>query len=86
MNSIRKYRKAAGLTQQQLADELKISVMTISRYENDDRIPRWTEISAMCKVLSDKIGREVVPEELMSLNPPSTPPEERAAGEDRKAS
>lgn len=84
MNSIRKYRDLAGLTQQQFADELKISVMTVSRYENSDRIPRWTEIVAMCKVLSEKIDKEITPEELMS-NPTLTPLKERAAGEDREA-
>lgn len=73
MNSIRKYRKEAGLTQQELADELKISIMTVSRYENSDRIPRWSEIVATCEVLSKKIGREITPEELMSPNPRSAP-------------
>lgn len=72
MNLIRKYRELAGLTQLQLADELRGSVITISRYENSGRIPRWIEIAAMCKTLSEKIGREVTPGELMS-NPPATP-------------
>lgn len=80
MNSIRKYREKTGLTQQQLADEANFSVDSIRRYENSDRVPRWTEIVAMCKVLSEKIDKEITPEELMS-NPTSAPLEERAAGE-----
>lgn len=72
MNSIRKYRELAGLTRLQLANELKISNITVSRYENSDRIPRWTEIAVICKTLTQKIGQEVTPEELMS-NPPATP-------------
>lgn len=83
MNSIRKYRKLAKLTQQQLAHELKISIMTVSRYENSDRIPRWAEVVAMCKVLSEKIGTEITPEELMSN--PCQPPLGRVAGDNRKS-
>lgn len=72
MNSIRKYREKAGLTQQQFADELRISMVTVSRYENSDRIPRWSEISAMCQVLTVRIGKKITPEELMA-NPHSAP-------------
>lgn len=51
MNSIRKYREAAGLTQLELAKAIDISMMSLSRYETGVRVPRWTEITAMCKVL-----------------------------------
>ncbi len=37
-NKIRKYRKQAGLTQYDLAKKTGLSVMTIRRYENGDRI------------------------------------------------
>lgn len=83
MNSIRKYRKAARLTQLQLADEIGVSVDTIRRLEADVRAPRWNTAMSISKVLSEKIGDEITPEELMSN--PCQPPLGRVAGDSRKA-
>lgn len=51
---LRSTRKQRGLTQQQLADELGISVMSIRRYETGVRVPKYYEaVAIMDKLKGD---------------------------------
>lgn len=72
-NSIKKYREKLGLTQLQLADTLKISTVSLSRYENDMRTPHWSDIQTMCQLFG------CTADELMGSNPTPSP-----AAEDRQ--
>lgn len=63
MNSIRMFRERAGLTQLQLAEKVNISLDSVRRYENGEREPRWSDISAMCEVFADQ---NCSPTQLMS--------------------
>ena len=63
MNAIKKYREAAGLTQQKTADEIGISLDSIRRYEIGSREPRATELLKM----SELFGCTV--DELLGKNP-----------------
>ena len=47
-NNLKKYRTWKNKTQQQLADELNIAVMTVRLIENDDRYPRHPIRSKIC--------------------------------------
>lgn len=49
---IRKFRKWRGLTQQQLADETGLSVMSIRRYETGEREPTEVAVEAIAEVLT----------------------------------
>lgn len=51
VNSIKKYREAAGLKQTELAEKLKTSRQSIIRYENDETEPRWSDVTAMATIL-----------------------------------
>ncbi|HBH71127.1 MAG TPA: hypothetical protein DDX59_06615 [Lachnospiraceae bacterium] len=48
---IRRYRKTAGLTQEQLAKESGFSVTTVKRYENGVRAPRIDHLSRLANAL-----------------------------------
>ena len=48
---LKSFRKKVGLTQEKLADELNISVMTVKRWEWGQRQPRMEEIKKLCEVL-----------------------------------
>lgn len=65
MNSIRKYRKTMKMTQQQLADLLGVSRMTIGRFENGNYEPRVSELKKMSEIFGCTIDSLV--------NPMSTP-------------
>ena len=45
-------RKKAGLTQEQLAEFIKVSLKTIQRWEKNERAPRLEEIKALAKALN----------------------------------
>ena len=47
MNSIKKYRKAANMTQMQLAERLGVSRQTIVRFESGTCEPRSSELKEM---------------------------------------
>ena len=74
MNAIKKYREAAGLKQTELAEKIGISTVTLSRYENDGREPRATDLLKM----SELFGCTV--DELLGKNPtqplPNVSPEQ----------
>lgn len=48
---LKELRKKSGLTQEELADALSVSYMTIRRWENEKTTPRLEEIKALAKAL-----------------------------------
>ncbi len=52
---IKQLREYEGLNQKEFADRLDVTVPTISRWENGERIPQVTYISTMCNVFKVKI-------------------------------
>lgn len=55
MNRLKELRKAKGLTQHQLANELGISQQSYARYEKGDREPN---IATLIKLADYLIGHE----------------------------
>ena len=50
MANIREYRERIGLTQLQVAENIKISVDSVRRYESGSSEPRATELIKMAKL------------------------------------
>jgi transcriptional regulator with XRE-family HTH domain len=50
-NRITKYRKAKGMTQEELANQLGVSSQAVSKWENDASCPDVGLIPQLCKVL-----------------------------------
>ena len=48
---LRSLRKKAGRTQSQRADKVSVSLLTLFRWEKDERQPRMSEIKALAKAL-----------------------------------
>ena len=48
--NIRRHRIRAGMTQNQLAQELEIEIETVSRYERGVVAPSFTQIESLCNV------------------------------------
>lgn len=48
---IKKYRKRAGLTQDELAQATELSKMSIRRYENNERVPSVNTVSLIAFAL-----------------------------------
>ena len=48
---VREFRKRARLTQEDLADKMEISIMTVRRWEWGERVPRMDDIKNLCEVL-----------------------------------
>ena len=63
MNTIKKYREAAELTQAKTAERLGISTMTLSRYETGLREPRASELVKMAQLFGCTV------DDLLSENP-----------------
>lgn len=53
---IRESRKKQKLTQQELADKVKVSLMTVLRWEKGERIPRADEINRIAEALNVSAG------------------------------
>lgn len=49
--NIRKARKAAGVTQKELAERLEVYQKDISRWENNELIPSAINLAKICKEL-----------------------------------
>ena len=49
-NSIKVFRKKAGLSQIKLAEILNVQPNTIWRWERGERIPHWNDIQRMCEL------------------------------------
>ena len=71
-NQIKFYRKAAQMTQIDLAKALGVSIDTLWRWENGTGEPRWPDIKTMCQLFASK-GIICTAEELMAENPTQTP-------------
>ena len=52
---IKSRRKNLGMTQKQLAEKVGVTNVTISRYENGEREPSFTEFIKLCEVLGMRI-------------------------------
>ena len=50
--NIRKARKAAGITQQELADALGVRQKDVSRWETGAYIPGIKNVAAICRILN----------------------------------
>lgn len=50
-NRISKFRKAKGLTQEELANQLGVSSQAVSKWENDASCPDISLLPQLCKVL-----------------------------------
>lgn len=50
-NRIAKFRKAKGMTQEDLANQLGVSSQAVSKWENDASCPDISLLSQLCKVL-----------------------------------
>ncbi len=50
-NRLRRLRKKTGLTQEQLAEAVNVSLKTVQRWEFNERQPRIEEIKALAKAL-----------------------------------
>ena len=48
---LKSFRKRAGLTQEKLAELVKVSMMTVCRWEWGERVPRMDDIKNLCEVL-----------------------------------
>ena len=51
MNKLKSYRERASLTQQELADILKIDRSAISKWETGEFLPRTEKLPAIAKAL-----------------------------------
>ena len=61
-DKIREQRKAANLTQAQVAKELGIHVTTYSRFESGERKPDLYQVSALCRILSVPYDKLIDPD------------------------
>ena len=48
---LREFRKRARLTQEDLADKINLSIMTVRRWEWGNSLPRMDDIKKLCEVL-----------------------------------
>ncbi len=71
-NQIKNYRRAAKMTQVEVAKALDISIDTLWRWENGSGEPRWQEIKTMCQLFTRE-NINCTPEMLMDENPTQTP-------------
>lgn len=53
---IRENRKKQKLTQQELADKVSVSLMTVLRWEKGERIPRADEVNRIAEALKVSAG------------------------------
>lgn len=63
---LKSQREAVGMTQTQLADAVGLKQSDISRWERDERIPRWE----MIQRIADALG--VSTEALRTIEPPTS--------------
>ena len=53
---LRELRKKAGLTQEKLAEAVNVSLLTVFRWENEERQPRLEELQMLAKALNVSIS------------------------------
>ena len=54
---IRKYRLEAGLTQEQLAEQLDVTYQSVSNWERDESLPDTAKLVDLAKLLHTSVGR-----------------------------
>ncbi len=64
---IRKYRKQAGLTQAQLAEQLGISFQAVSSWENDEYLPDSTRLTEIARCLDVGVSKLLEEDDLSGL-------------------
>lgn len=64
MNNIRYFREKAGLTQGQLAEKMGMALDSISRYENNKREPRASDLRHMAEIFNCTV------DDLLNPTPP----------------
>lgn len=52
MSQIKKRRQAAGLTQEELAAKVGVSVIAVKKWEQGERRPRSTRLKKLAKALA----------------------------------
>ena len=52
---IRQERKRNGLTQEELADKIGVSIKTLQRWENEERSPRTKELKSLSEILGTSV-------------------------------
>lgn len=67
-DSIRNARRAAGMTQEQLADAANISVMSVRRYESGERLPSLVTVTTIAGILDTKIEGLLDMEDFPAIN------------------
>ena len=67
------YRKMAGMTQQQLGEQLNISAQAVSKWENDQAEPDLTTVRALADIYKVSVDTLLSPDSI-----PSVPVEETA--------
>lgn len=60
---IRERRKFLGMTQEELADKVDISTMSIRRYESGERLPKHETVEKIAKALQCDISELISPKE-----------------------
>lgn len=56
MNRLKELRKVMGLTQEELADEIGVSKITILRWENGERVPKSDKAQALADFFGVSVG------------------------------
>lgn len=86
---LRELREAAGLTQPQLAEKVRMSTRQISRLETGAHVATWETVVALCKVLGVGVEAFTVPPQTDTAPRPRGRPrkdggEQAAKGKGRK--
>ena len=74
---IYEYRNAAGRTQQEIADELRVSVQSVSQWENGQSQPDVSRLVPLAKALETTVGRLLEENKVPKEHRKSTPPSSR---------
>lgn len=52
-HALKDLRKAAGMTQKEVANHLGVDQTTISKWENGVQVPAWAEAVRLCRLLDN---------------------------------
>lgn len=74
---LQRFRKDAGLTQQQLAERTEFSQNAISQWETGEREPSWSAVQALAKALG--VDCNAFRDESPAADPP-VPPRPKGKG------
>ena len=54
---IRNYRQAAGLTQEELAEKLRVTYQSVSNWERDESLPETAKLKDLASLLHTSVGK-----------------------------